>query len=300
MANVGVAIRPMLAFQKYPDITKLHYPLMASPKIDGVRALVVGGKLLSRSLKPISNRYCQKLFAGLPEGTDGELIVGPANEEPYLHTVSGVNSEDGEPDVRYYVFDNFMAPGGFKQRFDTLFKLKAWERVTIVLHEMINTPEELADFELKCLDTGFEGTMIRALDGPYKFGRSTLAEEYLIKLKRYEDSDAEILGTYERMHNDNEATTNELGRTARSSHKANKTGQGQLGGFYAKDIHGLFAAEFKVPSSAITEKERKRFWQERDSLVGKFIKYKFFPTGAKDRPRHPVFLGWRSKDDISV
>lgn len=288
---------PMLAYQKYPDITKLRYPLMASPKLDGLRALVKDGQLVSRTLKPIPNRYAQKLFSGLPEGTDGELIVGDPTDEPFRRTDSAMMSEDGEPDVTYFVFDNFAVPGGFRTRFAEVEKLKGRAHVSVVLHVGIKTPEELSAFELKVLDMGFEGGCLRSLDGPYKYGRSTLNEGWLLKLKRYEDSDAEVLGTYERMHNGNEATTDNLGRTARSSHKANKTGQDTLGGFFVRDVHT--GVEFKVPSSAIKEKERKKLWKVRDSLVGKFLKYKFFPTGMKDRPRHPVFLNWRSKEDIS-
>jgi DNA ligase 1 len=297
VANSDVQFSPMLAFQKYPDINKLKYPLLASPKLDGVRAIVRGGQLVSRTLKPIPNRYAQKLFSGLPEGTDGELIVGAANDEPFRRTDSAMMREDGEPDVFYYVFDNYMAQGGFLKRYSVVQKLDGRERVVIVLHVGINTPQELSNFELKALDMGFEGGIIRSLDGPYKFGRSTLNEGYLLKLKRYEDSDAVILGSYERMHNGNEATTNALGRTERSSHKANKSGQDTLGGFFVRDVHT--GAEFKCPSSAMKEKERQKIWNNRDSYIGKFIKYKFFPTGAKDKPRHPVFLAFRSKDDIS-
>jgi DNA ligase-1 len=288
---------PMLAYQKYPDLAALHYPLMGSPKLDGLRAMVRGGQLVSRTLKLIPNRYAQKLFSGLPEGTDGELIVGDPTDDPFRRTDSAMTREEGEPDVRYFVFDNFAAKGGYQQRYEVVKKLEGRERVVVVLHVVINTPQELADFEVKCLDMGFEGGMINSIDGPYKYGRSTLNEGYLLKLKRYEDSDAEVLGTYERMHNGNEATTDNLGRTARSSHKANKSGQDTLGGFFVRDVHT--GVEFKVPSSAIKEKERKKLWLIRDSLVGKFLKYKFFPTGMKDRPRHPVFLAWRSKFDIS-
>jgi DNA ligase-1 len=61
-------MRPMLACK---DATGLKFPLLASAKIDGVRALVKDGKVLSRSLKPIPNRHVQEMFGSL-EGADGE------------------------------------------------------------------------------------------------------------------------------------------------------------------------------------------------------------------------------------
>jgi DNA ligase-1 len=287
-------MKPMLA-ALCEDITKLQYPLLASPKLDGIRALVIDHQLVSRTLKPIPNRYVQKLFAGLPEGTDGELICGLANQDPYRRTVSAVMSEDGEPDVHYFVFDNFLVHEGFADRFEFVSGLKGQPNVEVVLHEVIRNAEALAEFESEAIEQGFEGVVIRDPHGPYKQGRSTAKEGYLLKLKRYQDSDAEIIGTYELMHNGNEATTNALGRTERSSHKENKTGLNSLGGFESRDIHS--GVEFKC-GSGLTAADREKFWNNRDNLIGKIIKYKFFPTGSKDKPRHPVFLGFRSKLDL--
>jgi len=97
------------------------------------------------------------------------------------------------------------------------------------------------------------------------------------------------------MHNGNEATTNALGRTERSSHKDNKTGLNSLGGFECRDVHS--GVEFKC-GTGLTADDREKLWKDRDGLIGKLIKYKFFPIGSKDKPRHPVFLGFRSKLDL--
>lgn len=287
-------MKPMLA-ALCEDITKLQYPLIASPKLDGIRALVLDGVLVSRTLKPIPNQYVQKLFAGLSEGTDGELICGPANEDPYRRTVSAVMSEDGEPDVSFHVFDNFKAKGGFKERIVQVDNLRGHVNVIVVLHQLICNVADLEDFEEKCINMGFEGAMIRSMDGPYKHGRSTAKEGYLLKLKRYRDSDGEIIGTYELLHNGNEATTDNLGRTQRSSHKENKTGLDALGGFELKDIHT--GIEFRC-GTGLTADDREKLWKDRNSLIGKIVKYKYFPTGSKEKPRHPVFLGFRSKLDL--
>jgi DNA ligase 1 len=46
--------KPMLAVD-CGDVNALRFPLFASPKLDGVRAVVMNGGLMSRSLKPIPN-----------------------------------------------------------------------------------------------------------------------------------------------------------------------------------------------------------------------------------------------------
>ena len=115
-------------------------------------------------------------------------------------------------------------------------------------------------------------------------------EGYLLKLKRFEDAEAVVIGFEERMHNGNEATVSELGRTKRSSHKANKSGRGDLGALVCRTPEGI---EFNI-GTGFTDSDRQRIWDSRDQFLGRNAKYKFFPVGVKEAPRHPVFLGWLS------
>src|SRR5712691_7907552 len=89
-----MTFKPMLALSKLPDFRMLKFPLLVSPKLDGIRASVQGGQLVSRSLKPIPNKNVQDLFRNLPEGIDGELIEGNPSDEPFRRTTSIVMSDD--------------------------------------------------------------------------------------------------------------------------------------------------------------------------------------------------------------
>ena len=83
-------MKPMLA-SKCTDVTKLKFPVLASLKLDGVRCLVIGGRLMSRTLKEIPNHFVQDMFAGMRNGCDGELILGdPTAPDAYRKTVSAV------------------------------------------------------------------------------------------------------------------------------------------------------------------------------------------------------------------
>jgi DNA ligase-1 len=124
---------------------------------------------------------------------------------------------------------------------------------------------------------------------PYKCGRSTLREGWLLKLKRFIDEEAEVVGFEEEMQNNNEKTRDAFGLSERSSHQDNKTGKERLGSFVVKNPRG----EFKV-GTGFTASQRQSFWERRDSLIGKVVTVKFFPIGIKDLPRHPVFKGFRN------
>jgi DNA ligase-1 len=42
--------------------------------------------------------------------------------------------------------------------------------------------------------------------------------------------------------------------------------------------------------------ERKLLWEKPP--IGRVVKYKHFPYGADEKPRHPVFLGFRPEEDM--
>lgn len=300
-----MTFQPMLA-GKCEDIQKLAYPVMVSVKLDGVRAIVRNVVVVSRQLKPIPNKWVQKTFGTLPEGTDGELIYGdPTRTGAYLKTVSAVMSEDGEPtEVCFHVFDNHLRPGGFQQRYNYVAGYGTIHRNTFVVpHSIVHNAEELEMLESIAVDQGYEGVMVRSLNGPYKQGRSTAREGYLLKVKRFEDAEAVILDSFEWESNTNAATTSRTGHTERSSHKAGMVGMGVLGGFVVRGLNGTYAGvEFKVGSgfqgADDPNGERGRLWKIRKTLVGRIIKYKYFPSGSKDKPRFPTWLGFRDQIDM--
>ncbi len=165
-----------------------------------------------------------------------------------------------------------------------------------ILQYTVECEDELVKFERKFVEMGYEGVMIRSLDGPYKQGRSTTNEGYLLKMKTFEDSEAVITGYEELLHNNNEATLDELGHTQRSSHKENKVASNMLGAFHVADVKS--GVEFKI-GTGYTKEMREGLWANRENLVGRVVKYKFFPGGVKEAPRFPVYLGFRHEDDTS-
>lgn len=304
--------KPMLAakFDKDPNIAllqmkALRFPILGAPKIDGIRAHSEDGGLYSRKNILIPNLYTQSKF-GLFElqHADGELVEGKPNSEgTFNRTQSAVMSVDGEPNVSLYVFDyTAQLATPFEHRIMNTFGMALVPHVKLVEQTLIKNLDELFAYEEEKVLDGWEGVMLRAIRSPYKQGRSTLNEGWLIKMKRFEHSEAVILGAYEQETNLNEAKINEVGSSKRSSHKANKLANGHLGGFNVRDIHT--GVEFNVGNlSGVTKEERFRLWQQLqvsglDSLNGKLIRYKYFPVGVKDKPRHPVLDGFRSPIDL--
>jgi DNA ligase-1 len=305
--------RPMLASPA--DFSLLKYPLFASPKLDGIRATVLNSRLVSRKLLDIPNRHIFRTLSD-PEfnGLDGELIVGsPTAHDVMRKTTSGVMGHGGEPEFTYFVFDIHDRPEAFSNRLaylrDKVDEYNATvrrltdrvvgnARANIVAHEHvhINDEEALLKYESEQVALGYEGLILRSGLGLYKHGRSTAREQFMLKVKRFEDSEAEVIGVVEEMFNGNEATTDNLGRTKRSSAKAGKVGKGTMGALQVRDLKT--GVEFEI-GTGFTAGERAEWWARRDRFMGYLVKYKFFPVGVKDKPRHPTYLGIRDAGDMS-
>jgi DNA ligase 1 len=288
-------LRPMLASHAPADLDALRYPLLASPKLDGIRCLIVNGQAVSRTLKPIRNQHIQRLL-GNPDldGLDGELIVGePTAPDCYRRTDSAVMSAAGEPDFRFYVFDRWDSSDRFGLRISSTLTVSSRYEIKNHPHFKVHDTKELESYESEVLDAGYEGLILRDPTAPYKMGRSTEKQGWMLKLKRFVDAEAIVVGYEEKLHNWNEAITDERGYTKRSSHQENKVGAGTLGALVC-ELQGI---QFAV-GTGFDDATRTLLWSQRDTLAGRIVKFKHFPVGAKDRPRHPVFLGFRSSEDL--
>ncbi len=294
-----MAFKPMLAATLEPsEVHKIKFPVLVSPKLDGIRCLVREGKAVTRSLKPVPNEHI-RLMLERPdlEGFDGELAVGPLTApDLYNKTNSGVMSRSGQPDFCYHVFDMHNLPTtGFRERhLEVRASLPSTPLVQVVEHKLVESPEELLEAEAEYTAAGYEGMMGRSLEGLYKQGRSTLNQGWLWKLKRFLDAEAVIIGYEELYSNQNEAKVNALGHTERSSHKANLVPMGVLGALHCRTPEGV---EFSI-GSGFTMAERASLWIIRDTLPGQLAKYKFFAVGVKVAPRFPTWKGLRSPLDM--
>jgi DNA ligase-1 len=265
--------------------------------LDGIRCLKIEGRALTRSYKPISNRFAREwIEANLPDGVDGELMLRGGT---FNATTSAIGRESGEPDFVFHVFD-YVSDGidvPYACRMQELARLPEWDHVEKVLPVEIADAAQLAVYEEECLAAGYEGVMVRDPASPYKCGRSTEREGWLLKIKRFEDAEAVVLEPYEGMTNQNEAERDAFGRTKRSMAQAGMVGRGELGGFIVRTLDT--GVEFRLGYNHVLGGiDRVSLWIKRESLIGKLVKFKHQPSGAKDAPRFPKFVGFREAWDM--
>ena len=288
--------KPMLAYKlKESDLPKLRFPLIVSPKIDGIRCCVIDGVAYSRTLKKIPNDYIRaQLFElweinGKPFLMDGELTVG----DSFQSCTSGIMTKKGEPKFRYSIFD--WAQFYIFKEFNYIIRFQNIPYDNLLKAYEIKELWKLQNIEEEFIEQGYEGIILRNPNSPYKFGRSTFNEHGLMALKRFEDAEAKIIEFEQKYSNENELEYDERGYAKRSNHKDNMVPLNTLGAFLVEGINGKFkGVQFKIGTGkGLDDMARKDVWSNKDKWLNRIIKYKFQSTGSKDKPRIPTFEGIR-------
>lgn len=281
-------IKPLLAAKA--DLDKINYPVLATPKLDGIRCLAVEGTVYSRNMKRIRNIFVQNELKGL-HGLDGELMV----EGDFNEVQSGIMKETGEPCFTFHVFDYWDSNKGYEDRLRILNTLKKHTRVKLVLPVEIHNEELLLEFLDNCLEKGYEGAMIRSPNGIYKHGRSTVNDGILSKLKKFHDDEGVLINVIEATVNNNIQERDELGRSKRSKNKENLVPAGTAGsltiGWEGKEFNVGFGPGFG-------NAEKKAIWDAREFLIGDLVKFSYQELSKDGIPRFGKMICFRDEDDL--
>jgi len=289
-----------LKYEEYFD--ELKFPLLVSPKYDGIRAIVKNGQVRSRTFKLIPSLQVQEDF-GYLEHFDGELIEGKHDENVYNRTQSHVMSEDKPGDVSYHIFDytpDELLEFPYHERLKQL-KFEIRSRFAVTPEDVKLVPQihcknlnDLLAVERFYLNAGFEGVIMRDPEGRYKNGRGTWREGLIYKLKRFQDSEAIIVDFIEGQLNKNIQEKDELGYAKRSTAKDGMVPADTLGKFIV-DWNGDI---LEIAPGNFNHEQRKEIWNNREQYFGYLLKFRYFQHGIKDKPRFPRAVGFRSIEDI--
>lgn len=294
--------------QQQEFIRNLPYPVLVTPKLDGIRCLKVDDQVVSRSFKPIPNEHVRRMLARLlPNGIDGELMVrggGTFNE-----IQSAIMTIKGAPKFEYWAFD-YVKDDLNKPYSERIKDLQEWfeneypskrmmpmdamHDVKLILPTLIETPEQMIQYEEGVVSEGYEGAMARVATGAYKCGRATLNEGILTKVVRVFREEATVVGFEERMHNENEQELDEFGLAKRSSKKDGLVGAETLGRITLEMPNGT---QFGV-GTGYNDAERKEIWTNQEKYLGKIMTYEYRELTEYGVPRFPAFVGFRHPDDM--
>lgn len=267
-------MKPMLAapFSR----SKAQFPAIAEPKIDGVRARIDKGVAYTRSGLPFTNEKIQawaKQNAARLNGLDGELVVGAANARgSFSATQSGALARGTSPAFTFHAFDHTGMPDRpySERRAAAARAVEGVPNARAVPAHRVNSLAELERLEGKIVKAGYEGVIVRKPEAPYKAGRTTTADGSMLKLKRFSDGEARVLGVKELMRK---------GGTP-----------GGTAGALEVEINGQ---RFKL---GVPADQRGAIWARRDTIAGETVQFRH--KGGGRVPRDAVLEGFRSALDM--
>lgn len=310
--------KPLLAPNDQPNLEDIKFPVLASDKLDGIRCILYKGEILSRSLKPIQNKQLREKLRPLADySRDNDLIIDGEIYSPklsfqeitkYVMTKDFTDPKTIKKEGRvleipehlmFYGFDCIVSDNFEEKFFDRVVRLANLEMEFHTIFKRLmnvtcNTLEELHDVFESVIEDGGEGLILRSYEGRYKCGRGTLKEGIIYKLKPYATFDAKIMDVVQatEVNPNAEKKINELGNSVTSKKKGDR--------ILVDKASAVWVEYEEKPLKvmlAMTDEEKKEIWANKDNYVGRFIEYKGMLVGAKDVPRHPVFIRFREDKD---
>ena len=180
--------------------------------------------------------------------------------------------------VQFHVYDIPRGPGNTEQwkrrknvlsKFnDTLNRAKNCKSIVVVESHTAYYEEDVYELQSEFLEDGYEGAIVREMDGEYKFGYRS---NKLLKVKNFMDEEYLIAGF--------------------------TTGVGKFEGSIVWICETENGDTFKVVPQGTME-ERQATYNTAGEHIGELLKVKFFELTDDNIPRFPVGLGIRLTEDM--
>ena len=288
----------MLATDSVKHEKKMVGNVIVEPKLDGVRVVVICDvdkdevKLFSRNGKELSNfPTINKTFDSmLDQMSESMVFDGEVMSDDFqtlmreIHRKSGAKTKDAKlnlfdclPLAEFKNGGSNSVNDGILKRKEMLESFKYGPNVNLVEYVKMNLSEDdgqkmFADYNKLCIDKGFEGIMVKPVNGIYECKRSTL----WLKVKPFI----------------------EVSLTVKATEEGTGRNVGKLG---ALIVEGKDSGKFIKTNvgSGLSDSDRETYWKAKDKLIGQIVEVRADAItqnqNAKDEwsLRFPRFLRFR-------
>lgn len=314
--------KPSKAVNAKDHMEKITFMKLLSDKRDGIRCLFKEGNMMSIAFNLTPNKQLQEKFSHMKAYSlknniilDGELYghnltFGEINrvyktedfsdektvkkimkEKDFCTAEYWIYVKDLIESIEFYCFDVYQdQTTPFHARNIIIQSLGHLSFFNPVEQTEVYTIKEVEDRFEAALKNNYEGLILRDPNAVYKFGRSTLNDQVMLKIKPFDPFDGKIVGVEQATEVDPNAekTKDKLGRSVTSKKKEDRIPVEKASAFIVE----YEDTTVKV-SIAATDEKKKYYWEIRDSLIGDWICYKGMTVGMKDVPRHGIFQRFR-------
>ena len=269
--KADVLPQSMLANKYRDDSARIHFPCYIQPKLDGNRRHYDGVKSWSRGGKLFLDKVVGHLhFDTMGHIIDGEIML-PLGQLVQDSNKAIKKAREESALLCYYVYDIMEKGKTFEERniiLQHILKKCKNPNIIYVPTILVNSDEEIFAQHQKWVKEGYEGTIIRNVDGMYEFGHRS---HDLQKLKDFFDEEFKVVDIKE----------------AEGGHKGCAI-------FICVTKNG---DEFKATPTGELEKQRDLF-KNRQKHIGKWVTVKFYSYTKDKKPFHGNAIGFRDEKEF--
>ena len=257
----------MLADDSKKHEKKMTGDVYVEPKLDGVRVITICDvdkdevKMFSRNGKELNNfpKILEQFDSMLDQMSESMVFDGEVMSDDFQTLMREIHRKGGAKtkDAKLNLFDcmplyNFMdgsCVDPITERKKWLDKYKFGPNINLVEYVKMDLSDEdgqkqFADYNKMCIDRGFEGIMVKPINGIYECKRSSL----WLKVKPFIEVSLKVVDTEEG-----------TGRNV-----------GKLGALIVEgtDMDKLIKTNV---GSGLTDTDRETFWKAKDKLIGQIV-----------------------------
>ena len=257
----------MLADDSKKHEKKMTGEVLVEPKLDGVRVITICDvdkdevKMFSRNGKELSNfPKILEQFDGMMDQMEGSMVFdGEVMSDDFqtlmreIHRKGGAKTDDAVLNLfdcmPLEYFKEGECPNTLMQRKEWLENYILGDNMARVEYVKMDLSDEdgqkqFADYNKLCIDKGYEGIMVKPINGPYECKRSSL----WLKVKPFI----------------------EVSLTVKDVEEGSGRNAGKLG---ALIVEGTDDGKFIKTNvgSGLTDADRDTFWKAKDKLIGQVI-----------------------------
>lgn len=271
--TVDGTVLPMLA--KAVNWEKVTYPCLVQPKLDGVRCLMVhdNGQIefLSRNgkqyttLHHIEAEVLEYVSAGAADNfiLDGEIYSDELTFQEIIAAVKKQRPDSLKLKFRAYdMLNNELQRPRLRSTIELVNNINS-PLVQMVEHTTCGSKEEVKAYHDQYVSNGYEGAMIRLMDGKYGQGQRSSS---LLKVKEFDESEF-----------------------AFSNFEFGQRGvEDLIAKCWSKDGEKEFRAKMIG-----TKAQKEQLYSINDAMEGTSITIKHFGLTDDGLPRFPIGVGFR-------
>ena len=263
------------------DRSKIKFPCICQPKYDGVRCLMLIGE--DNKIHIISRQGKEYNIPHLLKWGDKHRDMLPLDGELYNHKeltfqdiVSAVKRlSDLTNKITYVVYDTPISGVPNDDRLNIIRKdltiIPSTDPVKLSPNSMCYNMDDIKKYHDELVEDGYEGAIIRNLDGYYEFGFNS---NNLIKYKEFQDSEFTVADVIE------------------------GTGRDKGTGIFVLDLPG-HEGEPITPDNTFKAKPkgdfnlRKTYFENKQEYIGKLATIKYQGVSKLGIPRFPNMIAIR-------